>query len=381
MWRMNLNNQFELKVVNHAIECGVQYLLSQKVNGRWKGFPTLAGESDIWVTGFVLAHIGDFCKEPGAIKDSQQFLSASRHASGGWSYSAAVPPDADSTAWCIMALQAGNDFNDRDEEKAKGFLWSHSINQGLSTYKVDSGIREFISATSDKMIAGWTSAHPDVSIAAVLSDLQNENVPGLLHWLVNQQTVTGFFDSYWWCTPHYATTLLLRALAMLKLRLPNERASLLAEALVSEQLTDGGYRLQSSIKGDPFTTALALESFAHLSYLGHQPEKTKCGNALLLSQNTNGSWAGDYILRIPAPFVTDPNQVDSWNGAYGGGNSLIKDKDGLFATAMACYALDCWRQSELKRDLSGECHFFQLAPAEIHSERPLIKTNTVNGLA
>jgi len=72
---------------------------------------------------------------------------------------------------------------------------------------------------------------------------------------------------------------------------------------------------------------------------------------LLRAQQEDGSWAGDFILRIPAPNVTDTGEVSSWNNADGGGNSLIEDKDGLFATAMCCYALDCWRKNEAKTNL------------------------------
>ncbi|MEI9909640.1 MAG: hypothetical protein WDO71_08165 [Bacteroidota bacterium] len=91
-----------------------------------------------------------------------------------------------------------------------------------------------------------------------------------------------------------------------------------------------------------------------LSYTGHHRERTLCGNALLQAQQDNGGWAGDYILRIPAPYVMDPNQVISWNNADGGGNSLIEDKDGLFATAIACYALACWRQTETQDPLLND---------------------------
>ncbi len=347
---MEVNQKFEDKPVDHAIEKGIQYLLSHIENGRWKGFPTLAGESDIWVTGFVLAHIRSLCKQKYLISEIENFLLQSRHDKGGWSYSSYVPPDADSTAWCLQALQSCKDFTVFDAEKAKTFLWNHFTGKGISTYKTDSGIREFISAPADEFIAGWTTAHPDVSIAAVLADFQNENVTGIINWLTGQQTDKGFINSYWWRGPYYTTTLLLRALAGSKDQLSKGHVALIAQSLVKEQLAEGGFGLDSSAVMNPFTTALALESFTHLSFMGQQEERTLCGNTLLLAQLDNGSWAGDYILRIPAPFVTDPGQVPSWNNADGGGNSLIEDKDGLFTTAMSCYALDCWRKTETKKN-------------------------------
>ncbi len=184
----------------------------------------------------------------------------------------------------------------------------------------------------------------------MLADTQNERAAEIINGLTKQQTAKGFINSYWWRGPHYATTLFLRAASNDIYQISNDHAVLIAESLVREQLADGGFSLDSSAVMNPFTTALALESFTHLSYPGKHDEGINCANALLHAQQENGSWAGDYILRIPAPYITDPNEVASWNNADGGGNSLIEDKDGLFATAMCCYALDCLRNAETKKN-------------------------------
>ncbi len=353
---MNLKNVYNGALADEAIDKGMQYLLSLIESKRWRGFPTLAGESDVWVTGFVLTHIYNLCEQKDVIKEAQNFLLASQHPSGGWSYSQQVPADADSTAWCLMALQSCEDFNGVALQKAKAFLWRHFTNGGLSTYKSESGILEFISAPCFEAIAGWTSPHADVSIAAVLADMQNEKVPEILKWLWSRKT-NGVINSYWWRSPFYTTALFLRALTKLKLRLTVTDATKIVEALVNKQQANGGFALGSSENTDSFTTALALESFVNLSYLGLHQQMINCANALLLCQNKNGSWAGDFILRIPAPFITDPNEITLWNNAGGGGNSFIEDKNGIFATAMACYALDCWRK-KTKNNVSEEWQVF-----------------------
>lgn len=373
---MDPGNLYKSEAADEAINKGIKYLLSLIVNGRWRGFPTLAGESDIWVTGFVLTHIYNLCGQKETIKQSQKFLLESRHPLGGWSYSMPVPPDADSTAWCLMALQSSEEFTEVALKEAKFFLWSHFTNGGLSTYRIDSGIREFISAPDPETIAGWTSVHPDVSIAAVLADFQNDKVRQVMNWLLAKQTNEGLINSYWWRGPFYTTALFLRVLIKLKLRLPGEQATKIAEALVREQKAKGGFALDSSENTDAFTTALALESFVNLSYLDLHQQMNKCGNALLLSQKENGGWAGDFILRIPAPFITDPNHVASWNNTTGGGNSFIEDREGIFATAMACYALDCWRKSETQDDQSQGWPVFQINNIE-KDINPQIKSNTI----
>ena len=346
---MNLKHKFDCKAVDHAIEKGIKYLLSQSTKGRWRGFPTLAGESDIWVTGFVVAHINKLCEQEEVINEARNFLIHSRQPSNGWAYSVNVPSDADSTAWCLMALESCSLLTGLELDNTKSFLWSHFVDNGISTYRVESGIGEFISAPNDEAIQGWTSAHSDVTIAAVLADINNEKIPKILTWLTDQQTDEGVINSYWWRSAYYTTTLLLRALSLRQESLPKEHSKKIIQNLVKRQLPDGGFGLDPSAKLDPFTTALSLESFVHLSDLDSTTETYLCAKSLLQSQNKDGSWDGNYILRIPAPNIMDPNKVVNWNSEHGGGNSFVKDQDGLFATAMACYALDCYKRSETNK--------------------------------
>lgn len=341
-----MRSGFDAVAVDAAIKQGVGWLLGQIQAGRWRGFPTLAGESDVWVTGFILAHLSWLVRRNAKTRDAQSFLLNARRSSGGWSYGGEVPPDADSTAWCLMALKGVNTLPVGERRAGEAFLWSHCTKGGVATYKPDSGIREYIKSASDHSISGWTSAHPDVTAAAILADPDGERVEELLSDLVARQTGAGFFDSYWWRGPHYATTLTLRALSRCKRRLPAASARMILRALVREQLPDGGFGLGAAMRLDPFTTALALESFAHLSYLGGLRNQRAAGNALLKYQGGSGGWAGDFVMRIPAPDVIDPRHVEIWTRGGGGGNCFIPDRDGLFATATACFALDCWRQAE-----------------------------------
>ncbi len=329
-----------------AIEKGLNYLSSQNVNGCWKGFPTLAGESTIWVTGFVLAHIRNLCKEPELIRKAESFLLLSGQQNGGWSYSSQVPPDADSTSWCLQALQPCKEFSAVDSASAKTFLWNHFTGNGIATYKSNSGIREFIGAPADEWIAGWTSPHTDVSVAAILADPESEKVANVINWLMTQQTDRGFLNAYWWRGPYYATAQFLRSLAKVNHPLPAKLAERVLSSLMENQLEGGGFGLDSSLTMDSFSTALALQIFTNVTTAGSHSERSLCGNALLQAQQNDGSWKGDFILRIPAPPITNPDEVLSWSNADGGGNSLIEDRGGLFATAMSCYALDCWLKKE-----------------------------------
>ncbi len=346
---MDKSNTIDLSNLNQTIDNGLNYLFSKIIDGHWRGFPTLAGESDIWVTGFIVAHIYKLCDGAEVIKEAQDFLIKSRQPSNGWSYSANVPSDADSTAWCLLALQSSTLLSALDVESAKSFMWHHFVNKGISTYRIESGIGRFISAPSNKAIQGWTSAHPDVSIAAVLADIQHKNVPDILKWLMTLQSSDGIINSYWWRSPYYTTTLLLRALSMRQEILPLKQVKKITQGMINKQLPDGGFGIEDSTIPDAFTTALSLESFLRISEIDSSVEQQLCVNSLLKTQNYDGSWDGDYVLRIPAPFILNPSQVKSWSFEHGGGNSFVKDKDGLFATAMTCYALDCYIRSKSQK--------------------------------
>lgn len=346
---MAINSFFSVDQSTFAIQEGVEYLISKLENGHWSGLRTLAGKSDIWVTGFILTHILDFIGNDQVVDEIQSYLIAARKPSGGWSYNEEVPSDADSTSWCLMALEEADDFTSYERERTMAFLWSHLTEGGISTYRRDSGILEYLKIDPVFSIEGWTSAHPDVTAATLLADDPKEKDQERhreLTRLVSMQRGSGFFDAHWWRGPHYTTSLLLRTLNKYEKLLPDSQAHLLLNALKREQLSDGGFCLGSGSNLDPFTTGLALISFSHLHYLGGAHERRLTEMSLIDSQENDGSWKGNYIMRIPAPDVLDPHHVSVWIRKGLGGNSYVFDEEGLLATAVSCFALEKWRRVE-----------------------------------
>lgn len=337
---MNQHFTINAAAIHIAVEQGKNYLLSLQRNGHWKGFPTLAGQSDVWVTGFVTAHLRQFSKEDDWLQQAQHFLLAAQHASGGWSYSTLVPPDADSTSWCRMALAGNKDFNEELQKQSKQFLWSHYANNGFSTYRADSGILAFIGVNDPQLIAGWTAPHADVTAAALLFDPHHPNATSVIEQLLQLQTTEGLLPAYWWRSKFYTLVLLLRSLHLSGKEYSSAHQQLLKHTLANRQLKDGGFSLDGSDTYNSFATALALELYSSLTDV--DAEANRCMNVLLQHQKEDGSWPGDNLLRIPAPYIPDPETITDWNSFSGGGNSFICDEEGLFTTAMACYALNRW---------------------------------------
>lgn len=280
-------------------------------------------------------------------------LLAARHRDTGWSYGPDVPSDADSTAWCLAALERARAFPVSERLRSLAFLWSHASDGGVVTFRDAEQIRKYIGVHPDITLTGWCQPHADVTAAAVCATAHraySRTAIEALRWLMSRQTGAGFIESYWWRGPHYATTLTLRGCAAHRRVLPTARAELTLGALRREQLSDGGYTLGASDVSDPFTTALALESLVHLSYLGRSAELRKSAvECLLRKQSPDGGWEGDYVMRLPAPDVTNPRIVSDWSRGGKGGNSFIADRGGLFATALGIHALQRFVQAAASR--------------------------------
>ncbi|NER10160.1 Prenyltransferase and squalene oxidase repeat-containing protein [Muriicola jejuensis] len=328
--------------IKKAVNKSLDYLWSRNANGFWEGFPTLAGTSDIWVTGFVLAHISSLTGNTSTRQRTHEFLINARHPQGGWSYSAIVPPDADSTAWCLAALSGQQNLTKDMLKASRTFLWGHYTGKGIATYIPASGIQQFIGAPSEEFMTGWYNAHPDVSIAAVLADIHGIHMPETLDWIAGLPKKDGMIASYWWRSPFYSTALYLRAIKALKKNLSTVDQSILVTTLQRDQMDNGGYGLDDSDTPDIFSAALALECMIYLEKDVLSDNMKACVNYLLSAQNPDGSWEGHLILRLPAPDVLDPETVFSWNNPEGGGNSFIADRAGLFTTTLACHSLALW---------------------------------------
>lgn len=327
-----------------AIRKGRIYIESLGSGGQWAGFPTLAGRSNVWVTAFVIAHLSRFASRSPLIEQGRRFLAKCQGREGGWGYGGKVPSDADSTAWCMAAMGRSPRLSASARRRAFEFLLAHRLNGGFATYRSDSGIRQFIGATEADSLEGWVSTHPDVTAAVLASGFpfqDRQDLKRTLGWVFSRQTAAGLIDAYWWRCPFYTLTLALRACALHKVRPPRSAILGATEVLLGKQLNHGGFGLGSDPGLDAFTTALALEAFGYLAGAPRvEAARLRCVSSLLSAQRKDGGWDGAPVMRIPAPGVINPAAVRGWREGTGGGNSFVRDEGGVFATVLACHALD-----------------------------------------
>lgn len=333
-----------------ALDAAADYLDGVRRDDHlWHGFPTLAGRSDHWVSGFVATHLAD----SGLAVDLEPTVAAllARQASdGGWGFGGPVPADADSTAWCLSAVAASAPSD--DVARARAALQAHRVGDGFATYRGDSGIVEFV-GRSPEGAAGWLHAHPDVTAAVLLAGVPERGSPdedAVLRHLLGESNATGLIPSYWWRGMLYASTLTLRALRTRGRRSTATWEDAAAEGLAGLQRPDGGYALGAEPSSAAFLTALGLEAWCHLGYLDPGDRRDRAAEALLRMQRDDGGWPGDFVLRIPSPAVTEPRLVPRWDRGTGGGNSFVPDVDGLFATSAAVYALNLWAAGPREAD-------------------------------
>lgn len=330
-------------MTSDALRRAVDALVALRADdGLWHGFPTLAGRSEHWVSGFVVTHLHGLGGIDVDLASTVSTLLASRHTDGGWGYAAHVPTDADSTAWCAQAVR--HDDSAAGQEAARAVLADHRVGDGYATYRSDSGIVEFVQAGGTDGVLGWTQAHPEVTAAVVLAGEPADvaDAEEVLTSLAHHQTGAGFLEAYWWRGPCYASALLLRALNARGRCLDEPEAGLMRRGLGRVQREDGGFGLGSTSRSDPFTTALGLEALCRLGQAHDRAERAAM--TLLGLQQDDGRWAGGHVMRLPTASVTEPRHVSGWQRDTGGGNSYVRDTDGLFATAVAAWALDLWQR-------------------------------------
>lgn len=339
---MAVGSETEIQAQADAVDRGIAALKNKRQQHHWVGFPTRAGLSDVWVTAFVTAHLGEIHRAKKWLADSRRWLAAKQLDSGGWGYGGDVPADADSTSWCLMALRGSPSLSATSRRAALRLLANHWQADGVSTYlEGPESIRSYIKAEIEDSIGGWTSAHTDVTAAALLAGSSPPEITlqQAIAQLMQLQTGAGVWDAYWWRSPFYTTALLLRLLEQAKFHVPEIQGRRLLNALVREQRSNGGFSLGASQEIDVFSTALALDCFRRLTRFGSQACAQRAVEALLLTQSSKGDWPGGYNLRLPAPSVVEPKWVCGWRRNTGGGNSYVFDEDGVFATALAVYAL------------------------------------------
>lgn len=329
------NKNIEQNTTKKAVKKARIYIsIKQEPNGCWEDYFNNAGISDVWTTAYVSYFLSKNNLLKTNLKKSKTFLLSNYKINYLLGYNTVWIPDADSTSFGILALNSlGYNFNNQELEK-----WYSYQNEdgGFSTYNSKLQLLASLNNKKIKDVSGWLNSHFCVSAVAylVFSELKinNQYSEKLRNYLI-YNLKTNSYHPYWWNSSFYSLSFLIIACSI---KNDNEMLSLCYKLL-------NRYLNEKLLPTNEFYTALLINSFCltNDSSLYKNSILSKLISKLLKAQKKDGSWDGNYSLRMPSPYVTNPNlEVNIWNENNKGTNIIVKDFHGLFTTVSCLSALN-----------------------------------------
>jgi squalene cyclase len=310
-----------------SLEASQRFLLRhQQADGSWADWALPPGPSDCWTTAYVgrqLAAANEPLRAASARprEAAAGWLAAREFSEGGWGYNDRVGADGDSTAHALLFLAA--ERLPIPTSAYERLLALQLGDGGFATYPPDGGL------------GSWGASHPDVSAVAAQAMLcvsrgadgaaptcarareATRAVERALGYITRQRKADGTWDSFWWCSPLYATAAAL-SLVRSAGRVLNVAPTRTALAQIDA--------------GNAFERALLLD--CHLQ-IGVDPDERRVWElveALVSEQLPDGSWRSAPILRL-----TDRNCLEAATRELSG--PLFADPGRQFTSATVFGAL------------------------------------------
>lgn len=309
--------KFERERLQHAFERALVYITSlQEADGSWVDWRLPPGESRPWTTAFVGYKLASLPGSPSrnvapSLEAAAHWLLKNQFDDGGWGYNALAGSDADTTAYAILLLSS-SDYS----------VPEHSYARLLEFQRADGGFATYL---PDAVESSWTISHPDVTPVALLGLLTRYSPEERfmlrgIDYVVRQKTSVGLWNSFWWDSFLYATD---RSLALLNATgfAHNNAAS--GEALVCVSPRNA---FEAALLVSALLSAGARRDTLQLELL------TECVHQLIITQQADGSWKSEPILR-----VTKRDSYNPWSDPSPG--ALFADPNRLFTSSMALQAL------------------------------------------
>lgn len=337
-----------LSEVDAAIEAALNYILRrQDDQGFWSDFHTLAGESTYWVSGFVGRHLLTCLPNSESIPKAIEALLACEQVTGGWGYGKDVPSDSDSTINVLLFLARANREPQGGWSRFIEILADYQNPQGgFATFASSNLISTYMQLPEKVSFRGWTSAHPEVTAAAVIlmheiGGVQFQGpIQKAIAFLLGNQRFEGYWPAYWWVGPYAGTCLTLQALAAVGLSSNSPYIQRALKWLLSRQSPDGSWDTGFEPRAPGFSTALALTALTTYEPKWISDGRVEAGvRQLLKKQNEDGSWPAELKMRIPSPWIEHPDEGFGWNYDDRGTNTIIRDQNRLYTTTTSMNAL------------------------------------------
>ncbi|MET0404136.1 MAG: hypothetical protein ABW123_17115, partial [Cystobacter sp.] len=318
-------------------------------------FRFVVGDRDVissqWVTAYVgqaLARVG---ADPAVLRRARDWLKTHAHQEGGWGFSLATPPDADSTANVVHFLS-----HFRGEPAAEQAL-SEACEQLLRYWdEAGGGFRTYRPAETPSLDgwasypgSAWCDVHACVSalsgrvLHAVGAPRHRAVLEACGRRLLETQSPEGYWEAYWWQGRTYTTRHAAELLCLLG-DIPGGKPGASAAAVARAarwtrhaQREEGGWGNGLGGASTAFDTALALATLRLDP--GASGDALRSGlHWLSRTQRAEGDWDSAPLMRMPRPQEHTP-----WEDPEGCLLlPVLTDRNRLFTTATVVAALADW---------------------------------------
>jgi len=327
-----------------CLEKALKFIFDQQeADGQWTDMVTNAGFSNVWTTGFVLSNVSGNDSYPAEKNKAIAFLLDNQIQNSLWGYSQRWSvADADSSTNVLMALHMNNAL---DNNLVRQWSEKFTVEGGFTTYADEAVLRKAL--PEFKNFDGWTQAHGCVSALAfyflsMLPQADGKEYEHLKYILLNACDNENLLQGYWWTSSIYASTYLVRGI------LTNEKkhtvpkaATDIIENILKKRDVQGNFGTAFD-RESPFYTAQVLDMLCTTPsvYATYKKEADDLANGLMHRQLTDGSFYPSYILRVPAPDIREPADIENWSTeAAMPVNVVKKDIMRLYTAAVVCSAM------------------------------------------
>jgi squalene cyclase len=326
--------------IQSSINKGVAYIIDNFTsNIGWKDFRTnSSGESDSWVSSFIIWQIGK--KFPlMLLQKLPELLTNYVQKNKGIGYSLETPTDCDSTVHFINAWLEINLPMNLISEQIDYIIKHQNKDGGFTTYKLED-IRS-LTETRDYKFDGWLSSHICVS-AAVYEFLSFHNLTNsssfesLLEYLLEHQNSLGFWESYWWHSHYFATSKILNVMNR-----ANSNSGIIKKSqkdgmnYLINTFNPDGYWDNGIESKDPcvISTCMASSVFLTNDYKYSRKLLQSVVLRFLESQKNDGSWNSKPFFQIPPANMKNSSDFNWTYDSFGVG-SCSRDQNNLYTTTL-----------------------------------------------
>ena len=316
---------------------------NRDAQGCWTDFMTSAGQSILWVTaytGLFLAETKQGLKLAHEAFDASFFLPMS--------YNDNILQDGDSTNFA-MGLRH-KVWGETNQSQITNWLAFMDADGGWVTYRDENMLRKRLALPPNVSAEAWLTPKSCVTAAAayVLKSYKElaAEYESSCAYLAKHQQPEGYWLSYWWTSPIYATAFAVLAFGTSRIHAQCREAGL--RWLAAQQDVTGAWLdATSNERPSAFFTALAIKALLTDTTGAYTSGIENGIRWLLAHQTTDGSWVASRILRIPATDVEITASVLEWRTSSFGVNILVDDHNRIFTTSTVLNALSLFAKVEV----------------------------------